>query len=82
MGGQYVLDLSLPPPPPSALGIVSSTDRKNLSLYTTSGPITVEIWIVHNGKGKSKRVSLDLCSDDGFVHAIVVRFLPSPLVLE
>jgi hypothetical protein len=72
--GQYILDLSLSPPPPSP-GIASDKDRKNLTLHTTSGPITAEIWIKHDGstKSKPKRASLDLSSGNGMVRAIVVR---------
>ena len=65
-------DLSLSPPPPSP-GIASDADRKNITLHTESGPITTEIWIRRDGSMKSKRVSLDLFSDNGLVRAIVVR---------
>ena len=74
MEGQYVLNLSLPPPPQSAPGIVSEQDRKNLSLFTTSGSIDAEVWIIHDGSGKSKRVSMELCTNNGFVYAKVVGF--------
>jgi hypothetical protein len=49
----------------------------NLSLYTTSGPINTEIWIIHDGAmfGKPKRASMDLCTDNGVVRATVVRSL-------
>ncbi|KAH9981983.1 hypothetical protein BJV74DRAFT_887223 [Russula compacta] len=67
--GQYVLDLSLPPPPLPARGIDIS--RKNLSLHTMKGPITAEIWIIHDGSGRSKRVSLELIGDNGLVNATV-----------
>lgn len=70
--GQFILDLSLSPPPPP-FGITSDTDRKNLTLHTESGPVTADIWIRHNGSPVSKRVSLDLFSGNGFVRAIVVR---------
>ncbi|KAH9981978.1 hypothetical protein BJV74DRAFT_797690 [Russula compacta] len=46
--GQYLLDLSLPPPPPSLFGIVSDADHKNPLLYSTSGSITAEVWIIHD----------------------------------
>jgi hypothetical protein len=76
--GHFILDLSLPPPPPSPT-ISSDEDRKNLTLNTTSGPITAEIWTRHDGSTKSKRVSLDLSSGNGNVRAIVVRLLLSIL---
>ena len=76
MKGQFILDLSLPPPPPSP-GITPDTDRKNLTIHTTSGPITAEIWIKHDRSTKSKRVSLDLYSGNGMVRAIVVRLYSS-----
>ena len=72
MNGHFILDLSLSPPPPSP-GIASDTDRKNLTLHTTSGPISADIWIRPHGRTKSKRVSLDLSSGNGPVRAIVVR---------
>jgi len=64
----------------STPGIVSDQDRKNLSLYTTCGPIDTEIWIVHDGSGESKRVSMELTTDDGSVRATIVRFLYSSVV--
>ncbi|KAH9962563.1 hypothetical protein BC827DRAFT_199261 [Russula dissimulans] len=70
--GQYILDLSLRPPPPSPPVVVSGTEAKtlkNLSLHTTSGPITAEIWMTYDRGVKSNRVSLELCSDNGVVHA-------------
>ena len=70
--GQFILDLSLSPPPPSP-GIALDADSKNLTLHRESGPITAEIWIRHDGSMKSKRVSLDLFSGNGLVRAIVVR---------
>ena len=73
MKGQYILDLSLPPPPPPP-GIALGTDRKNLTLHTTSGQVTAEIWVRHRST-ESKRVSLDLCSDNGPVRAIAARSL-------
>jgi len=80
--GQYVLDLSLPPPPSSAPGILSDQDRKNLSLYTTSGSIDAEIWIIHDGamSGKPKRAHMELFTDNGVVRAIVVRSRRSPAI--
>ncbi|KAI9511398.1 hypothetical protein F5148DRAFT_1171286 [Russula earlei] len=75
--GQYILDLALRPPPPSP-GIVTDAEakdrkdltvHKNLTLHTTSGPITTEIWMNYDRSVKSKRVSVELCSDYGFVHA-------------
>jgi hypothetical protein len=41
---------------------------------------TAEIWIKHDGGMNSKRVSLDLGSNDGTVRAIVVRISLSILV--
>ena len=78
--GQYVLDLSLPPPPSSAPGILSDQDRKNLSLYTTSGPIDADIQIIHDGVMSEKRVSMELCTDNGVVRAKLVRSLGSSRV--
>ena len=75
--GQYVLDLSLPPPPPPVPRAVTDKDPENLSVYTTSGPITAEIWLIHDGSAMSKRVSLDSCTDNGFLQATVVRLLRS-----
>ena len=69
MDGEFILDLSLPPPPGIALG----TNRKNLTLHTTSGRVTAEIWTRQNGSVESNRVSLDLCSGNGPVRAIVAR---------
>ena len=78
--GQYVIDLSLPPPPPLAPGILSDQDRKNLSLYTTSGPIDADIQIIHDGVMSEKRVSMELCTDNGVVRAKLVRSLDSSRV--
>jgi hypothetical protein len=82
---QFILDLSLPPPPPPP-GITSDTNGKNLTLHTTKGPVKAEIWIRHKGSPKSKRVSLDLCSSEGPMRAIVVRLslsiLASALILK
>jgi hypothetical protein len=72
--GKYVLNLSLPPPPQSAPGIASDQDRKNLSLFTTSGLIDAEVSIIHDGSGKSKRASMELCTNNGFIQAKVVGF--------
>jgi hypothetical protein len=69
--GQYILDLSLPPP--SVAGIVPDPDPKNLSLRTTSGHINAEIWIIHDGSGEPKKVSLDLRTDGGAIRAKLVR---------
>ncbi|KAH9027190.1 hypothetical protein EDB84DRAFT_1439917 [Lactarius hengduanensis] len=60
--GQYFIDLSIPPP---ALHIVSGA--KNLSLYTTSGAVTADVWVT--GNNKLKRASIKLCSDNGRVCA-------------
>ena len=79
MNGQFILDLSLSPPPPSP-GIASDSDRKNLALHTTSGPISADILIRPHGRTKSKRVSLGLSSSNGTVRAIVVRLSHTILV--
>ncbi|KAI9440693.1 hypothetical protein H4582DRAFT_1488374 [Lactarius indigo] len=63
--GQYFLDLSIPPPPPSVSGVAAGA--KNLSLYTTKGGITADIWVT--GNNKMKQVSMKLCSDSGHVRA-------------
>jgi hypothetical protein len=60
--------------------VVTDKEPENLSIYTTSGPITAEVLLIHDGSATSKRASLDLCTDDGFLHAIVVR--PSPSVFR
>ncbi|KAI9511394.1 hypothetical protein F5148DRAFT_344328 [Russula earlei] len=74
--GAYALDLSLPAPPLHRN--ISDEDRKNLALHTTGGPITAEVWIIahghtHNVNGRAKssstRVTMRLCSDNGFVDA-------------
>ena len=70
--GQYVVDLSLPPPSvPGA--IAQDTDPKNLSLHTTYGRIDAEIWIIHGGTGDPRRVTLNMCTDSGAIRAILVR---------
>ncbi|KAH9981973.1 hypothetical protein BJV74DRAFT_852878 [Russula compacta] len=66
--GQYLLDLSLPPPP-FVPGV--DTNAKNVSLHTTSGSIIADIWLIHDGSARTKRVSLDLRSDNGVVRAKV-----------
>ena len=72
--GQYVLDLSLPPPSvPGA--IAQDTDPKNLSLHTTCGRIDAEIWVIHDGTGNPKRVTLNMCTDSGAIRAILVSTL-------
>ncbi|KAH9954739.1 hypothetical protein BC827DRAFT_1241236 [Russula dissimulans] len=70
--GRYIVDLALPPPPSSA----PDTDRKNVSLHTTSGSINAEVWVIHDGSAESKRVSLAMSSDNGRVRAKV--HAPSP----
>jgi len=67
--GQYILDLSLRPPPPSTPDVIRLGVPKNLSLHKTSGPITAEIWMTYDCSVKSKRASVELCSDYGVVHA-------------
>lgn len=67
-----VLDLSLPPPPPPP-GIAPDRVRKNLTLHTTNGHVTTELWIRHDGSTESKRVSMALSTDSGAVRATVVR---------
>ena len=80
-GGQYLLDLSLARAPQSLWGPIpyvdSDTPANNLTLRTTSGNITTEIWIIHNGGETLSRASLVLCSDNGCIHAKVVR-IPNP----
>ncbi len=66
--GQYFIDLSIPPPAPH---IVS--EAKNLSLYTTSGAVTADVWVT--GNNRLKRVSLKLCSENGRVCAKIVRLV-------
>ncbi|KAF8273112.1 hypothetical protein EI94DRAFT_1716701 [Lactarius quietus] len=65
--GQYFLDLSIPPAPQFVSDAVSGTE--NLSLYTTNGAITADVWAT--GNNKSKRVSMKLCSDNGNIRAKV-----------
>ena len=71
MEEKFLVDLSLPPLSPP-LGTALGANRKNLTLHTTSGRVTAEIWIRHNESTESNRVSLDLRSDNGPVRAIVV----------
>ncbi|KAI9453382.1 hypothetical protein BJY52DRAFT_1189606 [Lactarius psammicola] len=63
--GQYFIDLSIPPPPQLVSDAISG--GKNLSLSTTSGPVTADVWVT--GNNKLKRVSMKLCSDNGHVRA-------------
>jgi hypothetical protein len=63
--GQYFIDLSIPPAPQSVADVVSGA--KNLSLYTTSGAVTADVWVT--GNNKLKRASMILCSDNGLVCA-------------
>ncbi|KAH9039365.1 hypothetical protein EDB85DRAFT_1887530 [Lactarius pseudohatsudake] len=67
---QYFIDLSIPPP---ALHILSGA--KNLSLYTTSGAVTADVWVT--GNNRLKRVSLKLSSDNGHVCAKLSEHRPS-----
>ena len=67
--GQYFLDLSIPLAPQLVSEPVSGIE--NLSLYTTSGAVNADVWLT--GNNKSNRASLKLCSDNGPVHAKVVR---------
>lgn len=69
---QVILDLSMVPPPLPP-GVASGTVCKNLTLHTTNGHVTAEIWIRHDGSTESKRVSMDLSTDNGAVRATVVR---------
>jgi len=66
ISGQYLLDLTLARPPPA-----EDEHTKNLSLYTTSGAVTTEIWITHDGSDRSRRASLELQSDNGSIFAKV-----------
>lgn len=79
--GQYLLDLSLARAPQSLWGPIpyvdSNTPADNLTLRTTSGAVTAEIWIIHNGSERLSRASLVLCSNNGFIDAKVVR-IPDP----
>jgi hypothetical protein len=68
--GQHLLNLALARPPPAEDELT-----KNLSLYTTSGAITAEIWITHDGSDQSRRAYLELQSDNGSIFAKVVRFV-------
>ncbi|KAH9074771.1 hypothetical protein EDB83DRAFT_2353216 [Lactarius deliciosus] len=63
--GQYFIDLSILPLPPSVSGVAAGA--KNLSLYTTSGAVTADVWVT--GNNKDRRVSMKLCSGKGHVHA-------------
>ncbi|KAH9167452.1 hypothetical protein EDB89DRAFT_1997337 [Lactarius sanguifluus] len=63
--GHYFIDLSILPPPPSVSGVAAGA--KNLSLYTTSGAVTADVWVT--GNNKDRQVSMKLCSDKGHVHA-------------
>jgi hypothetical protein len=66
--GQYFIDLSIPPAPQFVSDAVSGTE--NLSLHTTSGAVTADVWVT--GKNKPQcGVSMKLCSDNGHVHAKV-----------
>jgi hypothetical protein len=73
--GQYFIDLSIPPAPQSVSDVVSGA--KNLSLYTTSGAVTADVWVT--GNNSLKRVSVILCSDNGRVYAKIVCLVQSPL---
>jgi len=64
--GQYFIDLSIPPAPQFISDAVPGTE--NLSLYTTSGAVTADVWVT--GK-KSQRVSMTFRSENGHVHAKV-----------
>lgn len=67
--GQYLIDLSILPVPQSVSDAIAGA--KNISLHTTSGAITTDVWLA--GNNKSKRVSMKLCSGNGPVCAKVVR---------
>ena len=69
--GQYFLDLSILQVPQSLPDTISGAE--NLSLHTTSGAITTDIWVT--GNNKSKRLTVKLCSDNGPIRAKVVRLL-------
>jgi hypothetical protein len=76
--GQYFIDLSIPLAPQFVSDAVSGTE--NLSLHTTSGAVTADVWVT--GKNKPQcGVSMKLCSDNGHVHAKVVR-LPLCIVQD
>ncbi|KAI9511397.1 hypothetical protein F5148DRAFT_344424 [Russula earlei] len=63
---QYALDLSLPALHRAAYTTLPAEDY-NLSLHTTSGSISAEIWILHDESGNSKRAFLELCSSGGSI---------------
>ncbi|KAI0295355.1 hypothetical protein B0F90DRAFT_1751074 [Multifurca ochricompacta] len=74
--GRYLLDLSLALTQRTESESESesgndSPDVKNLSLYTTSGAITAEIWIVQGKDENQKRARIELRSDNGSVRAKV-----------
>ncbi|KAI0250872.1 hypothetical protein BJV78DRAFT_525762 [Lactifluus subvellereus] len=75
IGGQYLLDLSLARAPQSVYNpipdVYPNTPDNNLTLRTTSGAVTTEIWIIHHGGERLSRASLVLCSDNGFIYAKV-----------
>lgn len=62
--GQYFLDVSIPPVPQSVSDAIFGAE--NLSLHTTSGSITTDVWVT--GNNKTKQVYMKLCSGNGNVH--------------
>ncbi|KAH9954740.1 hypothetical protein BC827DRAFT_1272342 [Russula dissimulans] len=62
---QYALDLSLPPQ--NSVDSKSPAEDYNLSLHTTSGSISTEIWIIHDENGHSKRALMEFCSYRGSI---------------
>jgi hypothetical protein len=76
INGKYILDSSDLSIPPTLLPLLVVLPFKNLRLHTTSGSVTAEVWIRHDGSlsMNSKRVPWELGSNSGSVRAIVVRF--------
>jgi hypothetical protein len=66
INGKYILDLSIPP------RYCVFLPFKNLRLHTTSGLIAAEVLVRHDGSPSmtSKRISLELASNNGLVCAI------------
>ena len=73
--GQYALDLCLPLWLESAFkGIpIKNGQPPNLYLETSGGPITAEVWIIPDVKGKSRQAVLDFTNRSGSVQVEVVR---------
>ncbi|KAH9027189.1 hypothetical protein EDB84DRAFT_1500561 [Lactarius hengduanensis] len=61
--GQYFIDLSILPPPPTS------------PFHTTNGAVTADVWVT--GNNKVRQFSMKLCSDKGHVCAKIVPRRPS-----